>query len=347
MGPKAEDFPFQASEEGLQRNLEKYVESIIRSLHSELMELPKGASFISYEDFSKAYEELKKATDGFSVLDPNRILEVCLRVPLTLIVLRTILGFSPTEWAAAAQRFGVKNEENIRVKENYVRSLEGRIKRKPFQPMTLKPGSRKQILKLIQAACQLIQEGAPDLEDRIHRLDKGDTKHGIISLQNASLMGFPYPMVLYERFLGRPFASHRDAVSEWVGRLIEKPIEELLVQHGISYRKVARAEAIPGFPQAPDFIIPDEFNPRVVIEAKIAEDQGTARDKIARILQLVAASGGRFEVVACIDGRGFARRSELRKLLIGTKGKVFTLDTLKYMIEHTSLRNFVSRNPFK
>jgi hypothetical protein len=50
--------------------------------------------------------------------------------------------------------------------------------------------------------------------------------------------------------------------------------------------KTKRAERIAGFDQAPDFIIPDEFNPAVIIEAKLTEDDGTARDKVARVQQL-------------------------------------------------------------
>src|SRR5438876_1944080 len=49
--------------------------------------------------------------------------------------------------------------------------------------------------------------------------------------------------------------------------------------------------------------------PYVIIAAKLAEDNGTARDKIARIKELetqrnqhVASGRARYEVVACIDG---------------------------------------------
>lgn len=67
-----------------------------------------------------------------------------------------------------------------------------------------------------------------------------------------------------------------------------------------------------GFDQAPDFIVPDEFSPQVVIEAKITEDDGTARDKITRVQHLGSLSlegrgptdEPRFQVVACIAGRG-------------------------------------------
>ncbi len=51
-------------------------------------------------------------------------------------------------------------------------------------------------------------------------------------------------MLLYERFLGRPFASHRDSVSEIIGDSLESAIEEILDKAGISFRKTKRAERI-------------------------------------------------------------------------------------------------------
>ena len=50
-------------------------------------------------------------------------------------------------------------------------------------------------------------------------------------------LGAPYSILLYERFLGRPFAAHRDSVSELVGSL------------GVRPHSVAR-EGIPGNPAA-------------------------------------------------------------------------------------------------
>ena len=69
-------------------------------------------------------------------------------------------------------------------------------------------------------------------------------------------IGAPYAMLLYERFLGRPFAGHRDSVSELVGDGLENAIEEQLAKAGISFRKTKRAERFPGFNQAPDFMVP-------------------------------------------------------------------------------------------
>lgn len=51
----------------------------------------------------------------------------------------------------------------------------------------------------------------------------------------------------------------------------------------------------------------------------------------------------RFEVIACIGGRGFGvRREDMRKMLLATSGKVFTTQTLPNMVKHTRLSEFVT-----
>ena len=98
-------------------------------------------------------------------------------------------------------------------------------------------------------------------------------------------------------------------------------------------------------------MVPSEFNPQVVIEAKLTEDDGTARDKVTRVQHLGSLSVAgqaphrpRFEVVACIAGRGFGvRREDMRKLLLATRGKVFTLHNMRELVEHTRLVEFRSR----
>ena len=52
----------------------------------------------------------------------------------------------------------------------------------------------------------------------------------------------------------------------------------------------------------------------------------------------------RFQVIACIGGRGFGvRREDMKKMLIATQGKVFTVDTLSKMLEHTHLKDFATK----
>ena len=89
----------------------------------------------------------------------------------------------------------------------------------------------------------------------------------------------------------------------------------------------------------------------MVIEAKITEDDGTARDKVTRVQHLDRLSmqgqppnQSKFEVIACIGGRGFGvRREDMRKLLYATKGKVFTLNLLDRLVECTRLKDFKTK----
>ncbi len=141
-----------------------------------------------------------------------------------------------------------------------------------------RPKSLKRIEDLVKVAIQYITIGAPkESEGVIHRLAKFDTHEGLLSLQYAATENVPYAVLLYERYLGRPFAAHRDAVSELVGEVMENAIENRLRRAGVTYRKTGRAERIPGFGQAPDFCIPDEVDPAVVIEAKVTSNDGTSR----------------------------------------------------------------------
>lgn len=157
-------------------------------------------------------------------------------------------------------------------------------------------------------------------------------------------LGAPYPVLLYERFLGRPYATHRDSVSELVGEVVEAAIKNVLTDAKVSFRETKRAEKIPGFDQTPDFIIPDEFTPVSLIEAKLTEDDGTARDKVARVqrLRMLRDEEGKdYDVIACIAGRGFkVRREDMRRLLQATDGKVFTLTTMHLLIDLTRIREY-------
>jgi len=147
------------------------------------------------------------------------------------------------------------------------------------------------------------------------------------------------------------FVDYGMESEELVGEVMENAIEKRLRDAGVSYRKTGRAEKIPGFGQAPDFCIPDEISPAVIIEAKVTSDDGTARDKVTRIKELetqrnkhVQEGKPKYEVVACIDGRGFRqRRSDMRDLILRLDGKVFTAATLDHLISNTRISEFVSK----
>jgi len=334
-------YPFEVEFSEIVATPEPFVSAIVSSLVSDFLTLPKGEGFVDYPLFEAGYEALKKATGGFSVLTGAEVLGAVLETPIALIVLRSILGFTPPEWAyLASQRSGRD------LSQGFVRTLDRKIRMSPLQPLKRTAALLERMTALIDTACDLLTQGCPVVApNQLHRLHKADTVGGLVALRNIAAMGTPYAMLLYERFLGRPFAGHRDSVSEQIGDGLENAIEEVLLNSGVSFRKTKRAERFPGFDQAPDFMIPSEYNPKIVIEAKLTEDDGTARDKVTRIQHLFSLSVAgmppgeqRFEVIACIAGRGFGvRREDMKKLLFATRGKVFTPKTLARLVECTGL----------
>lgn len=337
-------FPFEASTEEVLAAPEDFVDSVFASLASEFLVMPLGEGFLDYSAFASGYEALKRVTDGFSHFDRPKVLESAINCPVVLIVLRSIMGFTPPEWAYLAS-----SRKGVDVPQGAARTLDRDIRLNPKNP--LKPGALNltRITALVETACEMIEEGCPAVEpDKLHRLNKADSLNGLSSVKQMADMGSPYAMLLYERFLGRPFAGHRDSVSGLVGDGLESAVEEQLSRAGVTFRKTKRAERIPGFDQAPDFIVPDEFHPRVIIEAKLTEDDGTARDKTTRIIRLCQMSESRvregkdgYEVIACLAGRGFGvRREDMRQIIFHTKGKVFTPKTLDRIVDSSSLSSF-------
>ncbi|MBJ7532725.1 hypothetical protein JDN40_01125, partial [Rhodomicrobium vannielii ATCC 17100] len=325
--------------------LDPFIDEVFSELKSDFLELPKGQGFVEYRVFETGFQTLKRATAGFTIFDTAKIIAAIYDTPIAFIVLRTILGFTPSEWAeVTTENTGVSVDQGI------ARAIDRSLRTAPLTPLKDKGLLRAARIKaMVEAAIITLQNGvgAVDRSIVLHRLDKVDTAEGLKSLRPIADLGVPYPVLLYERFLGRPFASHRDSVSESVGDVIESAIEDVLVKSGVSYRKTKRAERIAGFDQAPDFIIPDEFNPAVVIEAKVTEDDGTARDKVSRVQRLRTLrdeNGLTYDVIACIAGRGFkVRRNDMRRLLVATNGLVFTLETIECLISETRLRNFATR----
>ncbi len=338
-------FPFEVAFEEVAANLDRFVDAVFGALESEFLVMPRGAGLVGFPTFDTGYERLKRATSGFRNIKPVEVAEAVFDEPISLIVLRCMLGFTPPEWAYLATRY-----TDIEVTQQAARTLDRRIRTDPERPLPRNGSvSEQRVRALVTVACEHLARGAPEVaEDQLHRLDKADTRSGLDSLRTIAQLGAPYSVLLYERFLGRPFAGHRDSVSEIVGNLVENAIEEALAHADITFRKTGRAERISGFDQAPDFIVPNEWNPQVVIEAKLSEDDGTARDKITRVQHLSELSlrdrrafGPKFQVIACIAGRGFGiRREDMKKLIIAARGKVFTLQNMSQLVKHTRLSEF-------
>jgi hypothetical protein len=317
------------------------IDEVFAELKSSFIEMPRGEGFIDYPTFEKGYQILRRCTDAFANVTTDTVVAALRQAPISFIVFRCILGFSPPEWA-----YVTTEVTGVAVDQGAARAIDRKIRLNPVEPMNEGDGlTGRRIRAMIEAGIRTIAQGAGVVSPGIvHRLDKADTSHGFTSLQSVADLGAPYPVLLYERFLGRPYATHRDSVSELVGEVVEVAIKNVLTDAKIRFRETKRAERIPGFDQAPDFIIPDEFTPVALIEAKLTEDDGTARDKVTRVQRLRTLrdeQGKNYDVIACIAGRGFkVRREDMRRLLQATDGKVFTLTTMHLLIEDTRIREY-------
>lgn len=321
------------------------IDEVFEELQSSFIEMPRGDGFTDYETFEKGYQSLKRFTNDFTVISSDTVESSIAHTPISFVVFRAILGLTPPEWA-----YVTTATTGVNVSQNVARTIDKNVRRKPFEskPKLGNTLTEDRMKAMIRAGVNVLTEGASKVSPgMIHRLDKVDTKSGILSVQHIAMLGVPYAVLLYERILGRPFASHRDAVSELVGLVVENAIKDVLTAARVSFRPTGRAERIPGFDQAPDFIIPDEFNPVAVIEAKLTEDDGTARDKVSRVQRLRTLrddSGKNYDVIACIAGRGFkVRREDMRRMLQATDGKVFTLETMHLLVDSTRISEYRTR----
>ena len=88
--------------------------------------MPKGDGFVEFPVFENGYEALKRATGSFRHVTPDTVAPIVFETPISLVVLRCMLGFTPPEWPYyASQHTGVK------VTQGAARTLDRNIRMKP------------------------------------------------------------------------------------------------------------------------------------------------------------------------------------------------------------------------
>jgi len=333
-------------------------EAVLASLQSFFLTMPRGSSFCEREDFERGYHAFAEATQQGADVSGDALLVAMKADPRAWLVLRCILGVSPGEAGYLAAEAAAGKGEPLAVEQGPMRDLDARAKRgEPLLFDAAAPRKNQRdgdalLRRVVPLLGEVLKQVPPEpTEDAIHRLDKMDTSRGQETLVAAFRDGVSYSELLYERLLGRPYASHRDSVSGIVGDLIEGSIKRLLDDYGIDGAMARAREKVPGFVQAPDCRVPSE-NPRIIIEAKLTEDDGTARDKVARVQTLrtyedAKPEGERCQIVALVDGRGFGHRmADLRRLMEATDGHVYTLAELPLLVaDNGVLAPFVTKQP--
>src|SRR5512138_1066020 len=119
MGKGTTKYPFEAPYSAVRADLDRYVDAVFSCLESEFLVMPKGVGFIDYPVFEQGYEALKHVTKGFTLLDPEALLQKAFEAPVAILVLRTMLGFTPPEWAYVATL-----QTGVEVSQGFVRTLD-------------------------------------------------------------------------------------------------------------------------------------------------------------------------------------------------------------------------------
>jgi hypothetical protein len=180
MEPNMPTFPFEVSREEILKDPESYIDAVFSCLESEFLVMPKGAGFVEYPVFERGYEALKAATTDFTQLNPEKVFRVTVSEPISIVVLRSMLGFTPPEWGhVTAQRTGVA------VTQGFVRSLDRKVRMTPEVKLNTNGVTKDRLKAMVQTACDLLSSGVPEVdEDQLHRLDKADTRQGVDSIKN-------------------------------------------------------------------------------------------------------------------------------------------------------------------
>lgn len=138
------------------------------------------------EVFSQAYRRVHDATRGFSESGLDRITAVLEAHPETLLVLRTILGYTPSELSVASREVG--GDDTAGVSAGRIKGFE-RGSRMPPEAASVLAAT---IDRLIMGS--LWGEAPEGLRTK---LDKIDTSRGWTSVRELAAAGVPYDAFLH------------------------------------------------------------------------------------------------------------------------------------------------------
>lgn len=275
-------------------------------------------------EFAKIYARTLELVGSFDSLDAARIDAVLTAYPPSLMVFRLITGYTWNELSDI-----VRTKLGVSIAAPVLQSIERTEDPGALGiPAATLNGLAQTIAGIVDGTLMPLPADLDGTAFR-SRQHKVDTVDGWSSVDRCAAGGVSFEHLLYERYTGRPFAYVRDALSERKGDILEDALEARLRGNGIPYERITDNH-VPGFSQAPDFALPNRGAPRVVIESKLAEDGGTARDKASRIERLRHTCDERGVVLmALIDGKGFRRFNDvLLPVIRNTRGHTYTLATL-------------------
>lgn len=298
--------------------------------------------------FRQCYEAAHTATNGFTIVDITSLAHVIQENPRILLPLRTILGFTKTEFAHAttlvAGPLGVPA-----LSAGKVDSME-------------RSGTQASTEQATVAATTLVQVldgtlfGDPPGGLR-RKQDKPDTENGWDTVRQFATHGVPFATFLHQRHYGGAFRQVLDARSTSRGDAVEDAVEQLFDDNGIEYIRTGstnQGEIAERFEihvaPAPDFVVFKTQGGtevvRAMLECKTINDGGTARDKAPRFKNLreECTRLGGIPLLAVLGGMAWTRVNDtLGPVVRDTDGRVFSLSNLDEMLSVSPFPELVSK----
>lgn len=306
--------------------------------------------FYELSTFRVGYQAAYLFTDGFSDVTASTVTRALLDEPRSLLTFRTITGLLKNELAGATTLV-TASAGSKSVSASVIDGME----RHGITPSQ----ANAEILSLtLLRAMDGSLFGDPPRGLKTKQ-KKYDTENGWATVEELARDGVPYEAFLHQRHYGGAFRQLLDATSIQRGNLLEEAVEMLFVAHGIPHIRTGthnQDEIVERFEirvaPAPDFVIYDRSGDlRALLECKLVNDGGTARDKALRYERLRSESirlGG-VPLIAVLAGLGWTRVNDtLGPVVRDTDGRVFTLSNLNTMLTVSpfpTLLGTVSRVP--
>jgi len=285
------------------------------------------------EEIEHAYGEADALTRGFKNVDEASLAKVIQKEPATLRIFRLLLGLTTQEFASATDMVG-DDIGAAALSSGAVKSMESG-----------RPGpasAHRVAAAVVDRAMRAVLFTAPTGGVR-SKLDKPDTAGGWETVRKYASEGVSLPILLHQRHYGGAFRQLLDATSSKRGDVLEDAVGELFDGDGVLYVRTGSSnqeEIVTRFGltvrPAPDFVVYDVGGTlRAILECKVANDGGTARDKAARFaaLRSEASRLGGIPVFAVLAGLGWRRAADaLGPVVRDADGRVFTIQTLGEML---------------
>lgn len=330
--------------EALKLCAEKYAETYLQA-YFEVVPWDQGVMFEA-ETFSRIYRFVEEKTGGFRMVDTQIITSVLQEKPCSILIFRLILGYSLDEIELILQKvagvsFGKDKLREIEQRcENATASLIRQWSERAI------PVLATFFFKVAHGHTFAKLEDIPEANfmrrAKVLRLDPARGWEGVSEMASG---GVAFVDLLYQRYVGGTVRQALDMGSALKADILEEPIRLLLTGKRIPFYQTRPRERIQGWEQAPDFLIPSRETPEVVIEAKVAEDGGTARDKASRIERLARMAKAKDAVcIAVIDGKGFRRINDvLVPILVNCQGRVFSYSNLRDILTLPEIARWMGR----